>query len=908
MKKILITSYVIFLSIQLLSQVPLQLELVKATTQSTGRIRPEAIGHDDAGNIYTTGSFSDTVDIDPGVGVYELISKSTWEDIYVAKYSAVGDFIWAFSIGSYINDGASDILVDGIGNVYVTGFFRDTADFDPSSNVNNLISSSSWDLYLAKYSSDGSLIWVNRLGGSGNDYPGSLKFDADGNIFMTGVINECDLDPGPGVAMVTGSANMLLAKYAPDGSLIWGKSIGGTSLEESTGIAFAPNGDIVLSGYFQGSVDFDPGPGIAMLTSYAGNSDMVLARYTSTGDYIWAFKIGGNAHDEGRYIEFDSQGNIIMTGTFMGAVDFDPGPETFYMTGISSWEISMVKYSGAGEFIWGKSLLGGGIESIRAIVIDPSDNIYLTGDFADTLDFDPGPGIAELICPDDIYSDIFVAKYTSQGDYIWAFDLGDLGWETSSDLELLPDHSLLIGGQYSQTVDFDPNDGIQEYTVPNNKLGAFFAKYSQSGCADFTLSISSASNITCNVDTGLAVAVAYGGNIPYSYNWNSVIPISNDSLVVSTGGFYTVNASDNEGCLSSRTVFIEEPVSQGHLPFAELINTAMRPGVNAFLFLPVWNEGCTAFIGQVSLQLDSQVTVTNIVPLPSGIVGNTLTWNLPAINYESANFIPMIEIFPDTNLVVGDTLHFTINLMGADTQFVSSYAIPVVNSYDPNDKTPSPAGKGPERCIDQNQRMTYKIRFQNTGTAEAINVLVSDTIPAEYDLNSLRVLQSSHPVITELLPGNVLLFRFDNIHLADSISNEAESHGFIIFQVDQMVDLPFGTVISNSASIYFDYNEPVITNTAFNTICDLSTNISTPQANLGLTSYPNPASNELFVNLPLVSSGVIQLISVTGKVVYNKSVQTTNFHAIPISEISSGFYIVRYESGERAWTSKVIKQ
>ena len=169
---------------------------------------------------------------------------------------------------------------------------------------------------------------------------------------------------------------------------------------------------------------------------------------------------------------------------------------------------------------------------------------------------------------------------------------------------------------------------------------------------------------------------------------------------------------------------------------------------------------------------------------------------------------------------------------------------PVIGAYDPNDKTPTPLGYGDEHFIEINTDIHYLIRFQNTGTDTAFNVVVLDTLSASFDLTSLDLGPASHAFEFRLLEGSVLEFKFNDIMLPDSNVNEPLSHGFFSYNIAQREDLSLGTVITNSAAIYFDFNEPVITNETFHTIgenfIETTSQVIHLEELVSLQIYPNP--------------------------------------------------------------------
>lgn len=167
----------------------------------------------------------------------------------------------------------------------------------------------------------------------------------------------------------------------------------------------------------------------------------------------------------------------------------------------------------------------------------------------------------------------------------------------------------------------------------------------------------------------------------------------------------------------------------------------------------------------------------------------------------------------------------------------------VIGSFDPNDKAATPEGFGNQHFIERGQEIEYKIRFQNTGTDTAFTVVVRDTLSAFVDPNSVRTGVSSHPFELDFPSENVLRFKFKNILLVDSFTNEPASHGFFTYKIAQKPALPLGSVIKNSAAIFFDYNAPVITNETFHTIGENFLTISTGQVFFEKTSVevlPNP--------------------------------------------------------------------
>ena len=263
------------------------------------------------------------------------------------------------------------------------------------------------------------------------------------------------------------------------------------------------------------------------------------------------------------------------------------------------------------------------------------------------------------------------------------------------------------------------------------------------------------------------------------------------------------------------------------------------PGDTGWVFAYAWSNSCnvnpiTGTVDTMTIILDPLVSYLAMYngPNPNVISGDTLTWYLTwslyyNLNPQAAQIGSLgLLIITDTSASVGDSAFFDASITKpvndiAHANNSRSYYRQVNVSYDPNNKINLPSGVGPLGKIDTStQTISYRINFQNTGTAPARNIYVTDSISDHFDLKSLRVLGVSHPTKFSMLyqGDNRIRFDFTNIYLPDSLSNEEESKGYIDIELDLVENLPIGTTIENTAYIYFDYNAPIITNTAINTL------------------------------------------------------------------------------------------
>ena len=451
---------------------------------------------DASGNAYVVGRFAGTVDFDPSALVANLTS-SGGDDAFVAKYSSTGAYLWAIKIGSAGNETAEGVSVDASGNVYVSGGFFNTIDFDPGVGTANLTSAGSDDIFLAKYSALGLYQWAIKIGGTGSDVSRACAYDATGNVYITGRLGSAnaDFDPGAGTANLStaGNDDVYVAKYsAAAGAYQWAIRAGAANNDSGEGISTDGSGVVFLTGYFQSTVDFDPGAATVNLTS-AGNDDIFVASYTSAGAYSWAFKIGGSSQDQGRNVVYSSVGTgaLAITGYFAGAnVDFDPSAATANRSSNGNDDAFVAKYTPAGAFFWAFGFgSAGGAERGEGIAIDGSGNVYVAGRLNGTADFNPAAGVNNITNSGG-GEDMYLAEYSSNGSFQFAFSVGGPNTDRAAGVSISSGGDMYITGLFAAAgnVDFDPTAATVNLTTGGaGNDDVFVARYSSSSFLPITL-------------------------------------------------------------------------------------------------------------------------------------------------------------------------------------------------------------------------------------------------------------------------------------------------------------------------------------------------------------------------------------------------------------------------------------
>ncbi len=320
---------------------------------------------DKNGNIYITGEFSGTVDFDPGAGVFNLTSGGINDyDVFISKFDSIGNFIWAKGIGSVDFEEGYSIVVDTIKNIYVTGYFRNIVDFDPGAGTYTLQASlpgnSNDNAFILKLDSLGNFVWAKDIGGVNSTVNGlSLKLDKQGNIYNTGT--------------------------------------------------------------FSGNADFDPGVGSFYLSDQ-GNGDVYILKLDPLGNFVWVRSLGGTDGDTPYSITVDKFGSVYTVGTFFGTADLDPTSSGTYTVTAPGWpypDIFISKIDNNGNFIWSKSIGSSNSDYATSVQTDNSGNVYVSGYFYGTVDFDPGSPTYNLTSTMGGCSS-YLLKLDINGNYVWA--------------------------------------------------------------------------------------------------------------------------------------------------------------------------------------------------------------------------------------------------------------------------------------------------------------------------------------------------------------------------------------------------------------------------------------------------------------------------------------------------------
>lgn len=328
---------------------------------------------DAAGNVCVTGYF---------YGPYMVIGTDTLPgtncDMFLLKYNASGNLLWAKSFGGPNADAATGVYLDQSGNCFVTGYFRSPAVVFDTTTLNN--STASIDIFLAKLDAAGNVLWARSGGGTNTEEVSGIAVDAGGNCLITGRFSSATATFG--TTVLTNSSfndDMYLVKYDPAGNVVWARSNNGWDDDAGNAVAVDAGGNSYLAGYFRSDTIFF---GSTMLVNAYGTNDMFFVKYDASGNVVWAKKIDGNDSDVGSSVSVDTYGNIFFAGNFSSAT-LSVGPFTVNNANTSggSLDAMLAKYDPAGNVLWVKGIGASASDGAASVDVNTSNVCFFAGSF-----------------------------------------------------------------------------------------------------------------------------------------------------------------------------------------------------------------------------------------------------------------------------------------------------------------------------------------------------------------------------------------------------------------------------------------------------------------------------------------------------------------------------------------------
>ena len=396
---------------------------------------------------------------------------------------------WARAIGSPNSDASYAIAVDASGNIVVGGVYRGTVNFGGTSKT----SAGGADWYVAKYSPTGTLLWVNSLGGAGEDALDAVAVAPNGDVVVSGRFAGTASFGGATPLVSNGTSDMAVAKYAAaNGAHLWSKRFGGAWDDAPSGLAVDTAANVYVTGYFRGTIDFGGGP---LSVPFTTDLDVFIAKLDGTGGHLWSKNFTNDGNERGYGIAVDGSGNVAITGSFSNTVDFGGGPLT---SPNAMTDVFVARFTSTGAHSWSKrfgSLEGS--ETGNAVAMDSSGNVVVAGQFVNPVDL--GGGTLGALGG----SDAFVAKYAAaSGAHTWSRRLGgalhDYAFGVTVDAST---NAIYVTGSFQGVASFG---GANISATGSDDV--FVAKYGATGTATWAKSLGGGS-----ADVGRAID--FGGGV-----------------------------------------------------------------------------------------------------------------------------------------------------------------------------------------------------------------------------------------------------------------------------------------------------------------------------------------------------------------------------------------------------------
>ncbi|MBC7383100.1 MAG: T9SS type A sorting domain-containing protein [Bacteroidia bacterium] len=386
---------------------------------------------DGSGNVYVAGTFKGN----SNWGLTEVTGSGN--DIFLAKYNSVGDILWIINAGSTEDDAAAAVVLDGSGNPYITGSFRTSATFGSTT----IVSAGSDDAFVAKYNTTGSLQWVQRIGGTGQDVGNAITIDASGNIIVGGYITGTITFSNSTTTLTsTGQSDLLVAKYSSSGTFLWAKKGGSTGYDFAFGVATDQNSNVFVTGEIKGISTFG-----TATTSYNALADVVLVKYDSSGVVQYANAYGSSGDDQGYGIAIDANGQVYLSGAFSNTIVF--GTTTLASAGVTDGFIT--KITGAtGSALWAKKQGGLAQDAATGLSIGTNGDIFVVGTFGGVASFDS----QTLTSAGNL--DVFTAIYTNTGVLNQAQKFGGPLDDAAKGIYAMTPSNSYITGYFNGTANF----------------------------------------------------------------------------------------------------------------------------------------------------------------------------------------------------------------------------------------------------------------------------------------------------------------------------------------------------------------------------------------------------------------------------------------------------------------------
>ncbi len=824
-------------------------------------------------------------------------SATSTDDYWIVKLRSDGIIAWQKTIGGSDDDELESVQQTTDGGYILGGLSNSSISGEKTEN-----SRGKNDYWVIKLDTLGAIIWQKTIGGSQEDFLKSIQQTMDGGYILGGY--SFSNTSGEKTENNRGNYDYWVIKLDTDGAIIWQKTIGGTNDDNLISVQQTTDGGYILGGESNSDISGDK------TENSRGGSDYWIVKLNIDGTIEWQKTIGGSASDYLRSIQQSIDGGYVLGG-------------------ISYSDISSEKTENNRGFYdyW--------VVKLKVIVPDTITGKVLKSENTNCIQDSNEKGMQNVILKTEPKN--FYGVSDTSGKYTILTDTGTYKIKQITPAILKP---FLDGGLVCPSVGYH-TVSFSQYGQDTSEIN--FANYEKQ-CAYLQVELAQGrmrrcfENITtikyCNIGnvdtTNVQVVVTLPEYVTFVSSSNSNYTISGKKITFNIGNLRanecgTINLITKVDCVNG-IVGLTQCISAYILPRNKCVDQ-IQPDYALWDKSEVSVDGrCTGNtarfviknIGQNNMTdsssyriyKDAVQAVNKKFKLNAG---DSLVINVTALGFTYRLEADQVAHFPSASLPsitiencgTGVASRGFVNQQAQNTVApdVEKICLPIRDSYDPNDKSVSPSGVGTNKLVKHKVPLDYLIRFQNTGTDTAYKVVIIDTLDQNLDLSTLEFGASSHTYKIEFTGSGkpILKFTFDKINLVDSFTNEPKSHGFVSFKIIPYDSIPNGTLVKNSADIYFDFNLPIKTNTTQVSIDDrlptgatlsFVTALKEQKNNYeAIYVYPNPFNT--ITNFEFVyNTKATQLIvyNINGELVANENVANQTRYQFQRNNLSNGMY------------------
>lgn len=811
-------------------------------------------------------------------------------DIWLARTDAFGNLLWQKCLGGTLEEFGNSVQLTTDGGFIICGS-AESNNFDASLNHGLK------DLWLVKTDSLGNIEWQKSYGGTNNETGNKVILTNDGGYAVagkTGSSNNGD------VSGYHASTDFWLLKTDSIGTLLWQKCLGGSDYEEAFDLIQTIDSGFIISGYTMSS-DFD-------VTDTILQTDGWMVKTDSVGNILWNHTLGGYGYHELSQMIATSDGGYMMIGNKISQ----------FLNSAPFYEFYVVKTNSIGITEWSKTY-GGNKDDYGFSLLELADGNFMIGGFTKSTD---GDAIGNLF---NNNRSAWLIKINNVGTIIYQQTFGGSSDDDITSVILNGEGGItILGTTYSIDGDVDGNHGLrdmwlvkltEQYNLINGKL---FFDSNLNNIQD--IGESGISNVKVNeLNTGRFDFTDISGNYSLIVTDTGNFEISPDQInfcnnfpVLHTAYF------DSSAVTDTLNDFALQPTGNFNDLCVSITPVGnFRSGMNGYYVINYKNYGTTTLSPTIIFYPDPNLTFVSSSPAPSSIAPDSIVWVAGSLTpFQEGTILIKVDIMQ--GLIIGTLINSSafINPVVNDVNpgcNQSYWEIFITGSYDPNDILVSRDTLFTSELITPDY-LDYIIRFQNTGNDTAFTVKVVNKISTDLDLSSFQIVGSSHNMNPAFIGNDRKMeFIFSDILLPDSSVNEADSHGFVRYRIKPTTTLVAGDTIKNQADIYFDFNMPVLTNIATTEIVMPVGVSETIQYFINIKVYPNPANDNMHLEIMGVSNQYIEvsMYTIFGQLIENIYKGRVHGDKMELSKdlknVSNGIYFIKIASQAGEANLKLIK-